>query len=238
MSTTRPIGRPRSSGAGCRQLKVSCADCGFIARASRGALERCGMPVCACGRPLELERVAVLQAPAVVCLPAAPSPAELEQYGANGYRRGALPGALAGSSLPAVGRRPSRAPIDPSAVKAPRDTLAELHKRAQALARAHDADRLYREAYGDAATKRAERRPLAPVWRSIGEAVEAAVREGFGLETSDLPYKPFKGHELVRAQYGPTRFATNDPKAMLRFASKHAAKAKRSRERERKARAR
>jgi len=228
MSTTRPIGRPRSSGAGCRQLKVSCADCGFIARASRGALERCGMPTCACGRPLELERVAVLPVP----------PAELEQYGENGYRRGALPGALAGSSLPAVGRRPSRAPIDPSAVKAPRDTLAELHKRAQALARAHDADRLYREAYGDAATKRAERRPLAPVWRSIGEAVEAAVREGFGLETSDLPYKPFKGHELVRAQYGPTRFATNDPKAMLRFASKHAAKAKRSRERERKARAR
>jgi hypothetical protein len=52
----RAHGRPRSTGAGCRQLKLVCsAGCGFIARATRGALERHGMPVCGCGAELELE---------------------------------------------------------------------------------------------------------------------------------------------------------------------------------------
>jgi hypothetical protein len=52
----RAHGRPVSTGAGCRQLKLVCsAGCGFIARATRGALERSGMPVCGCGAELELE---------------------------------------------------------------------------------------------------------------------------------------------------------------------------------------
>ena len=237
-TTTKRAGRPRSSGAGCRLRKLSCADCGFIARATLGALERCGTPRCACGRELELEQRAPAAAPAPVVAPAAPvvAPAELEQHGSNGYRNGKLPGALQGSSLPRVGSRPSRAAQDPSVYKPSRDPAAELHKIARALEPAPYAiDARYRETFGEERYTRALRRPLEPVFASVGEAIEARVREAHGLETSDGPYKPFRGHELVRAQYGATSLATSDAKAFTRFASKHAAKAKKARARARKA---
>jgi len=49
-------GRPKTNGTGYRaNNKLLCSSCGFIARASRGALERCGVPLCGCGAgPLEL----------------------------------------------------------------------------------------------------------------------------------------------------------------------------------------
>ncbi len=45
-------GRPAKDHSG-RQRKIHCETCGFIAYASRGAIERCGTPVC-CGEPLKL----------------------------------------------------------------------------------------------------------------------------------------------------------------------------------------
>lgn len=52
----RAHGRPVSTGAGCRQLKLECTSCGCIVRMSRGALERSGAPTCGCGAgALELE---------------------------------------------------------------------------------------------------------------------------------------------------------------------------------------
>jgi hypothetical protein len=52
-ASVRPGGRPAKDHRG-RQRKMHCASCGFIAYASRGAIERCGMPVCGCGEPMVL----------------------------------------------------------------------------------------------------------------------------------------------------------------------------------------
>jgi hypothetical protein len=46
-------GRPAKGHVG-RQRKVHCERCGFIAYASRGALQRSGLPVCGCGEPMTL----------------------------------------------------------------------------------------------------------------------------------------------------------------------------------------
>jgi hypothetical protein len=46
-------GRPAKGHVG-RQRKVHCERCGFIAYASRGALQRSGFPVCGCGEPMTL----------------------------------------------------------------------------------------------------------------------------------------------------------------------------------------
>ena len=46
-------GRPAKGHVG-RQRKVHCEACGFIAYASRGALQRSGLPVCGCGQPMLL----------------------------------------------------------------------------------------------------------------------------------------------------------------------------------------
>lgn len=48
-----PGGRPAKGHVG-RQRKVHCERCGFIAYASRGALQRSGLPVCGCGEPMTL----------------------------------------------------------------------------------------------------------------------------------------------------------------------------------------
>jgi hypothetical protein len=50
-------GRPRTNGAGYRanRGRLECQSCGFICRASAGALERSGRPSCGCGAgPLAL----------------------------------------------------------------------------------------------------------------------------------------------------------------------------------------
>jgi hypothetical protein len=46
-------GRPAKGHVG-RQRKVHCERCGFIAYASRGALQRSGLPRCGCGEPMAL----------------------------------------------------------------------------------------------------------------------------------------------------------------------------------------
>lgn len=46
-------GRPAKGHVG-RQRKVHCERCGFIAYASRGALQRSGLPSCGCGEPMTL----------------------------------------------------------------------------------------------------------------------------------------------------------------------------------------
>jgi hypothetical protein len=46
-------GRPAKGHVG-RQRKVHCERCGFIAYASRGALQRSGLPRCGCGEQLQL----------------------------------------------------------------------------------------------------------------------------------------------------------------------------------------
>jgi hypothetical protein len=46
-------GRPAKGHVG-RQRKVHCERCGFIAYASRGALQRSGLPVCGCGEAMTL----------------------------------------------------------------------------------------------------------------------------------------------------------------------------------------
>lgn len=55
MSTTatrkRKPGRPAKARTG-RMRKVSCPCCGFICYSSAGAMQRCGLPICACGSPL------------------------------------------------------------------------------------------------------------------------------------------------------------------------------------------
>lgn len=48
-----PGGRPAKGHVG-RQRKVHCERCGFIAYASRRALQRSGLPVCGCGEPMAL----------------------------------------------------------------------------------------------------------------------------------------------------------------------------------------
>lgn len=57
LATATPMraagGRKPKNYAG-RQRKVSCSECGFIAYASFGALERCGFPRCACGESMQL----------------------------------------------------------------------------------------------------------------------------------------------------------------------------------------
>lgn len=49
----RPGGRPAKGHTG-RQRKVHCERCGFIAYASRGALQRSGFPCCGCGEAMTL----------------------------------------------------------------------------------------------------------------------------------------------------------------------------------------
>ena len=51
---TKPLGGRPAKGHTGRQRKLYCERCGFIAYASRGALERCGFPSCACGEPMAL----------------------------------------------------------------------------------------------------------------------------------------------------------------------------------------
>ncbi len=46
-------GRPAKGHVG-RQRKMHCERCGFIAYASRGALQRSGLPRCGCGEPMQL----------------------------------------------------------------------------------------------------------------------------------------------------------------------------------------
>ncbi len=44
---------PRKKEA-TRMIKMQCNDCGFIARASRSAIERAGLPTCGCGGTIEI----------------------------------------------------------------------------------------------------------------------------------------------------------------------------------------
>lgn len=39
---------------GTRMLKMECQSCGFVARASRSAIERAGLPTCGCGGTIEI----------------------------------------------------------------------------------------------------------------------------------------------------------------------------------------
>lgn len=48
-----PGGRPAKGHVG-RQRKIHCEACGFIAYASRGALQRSGFPLCGCGEVMQL----------------------------------------------------------------------------------------------------------------------------------------------------------------------------------------
>ena len=73
-------GRPAKGHVG-RQRKLHCDRCGFIAYASRGALQRSGLPVCGCGRPMVL---ANLRDRALIEWDALRD--ELEGYGADAYR--------------------------------------------------------------------------------------------------------------------------------------------------------
>jgi hypothetical protein len=47
------VGRPAKDHSG-RQRKLQCERCGFLCYVSRGALQRCGVPRCACGETLRL----------------------------------------------------------------------------------------------------------------------------------------------------------------------------------------
>lgn len=47
------MARPAKGHVG-RQRKLECPSCGFIARASRGAVQTVGLPTCACGEPMVL----------------------------------------------------------------------------------------------------------------------------------------------------------------------------------------
>lgn len=49
---TKTIGRPAKGHVG-RQRKAVCS-CGMIVYASAAAYERCGMPQCGCGQPMQL----------------------------------------------------------------------------------------------------------------------------------------------------------------------------------------
>jgi len=104
-------GRPLTSGAGYRanRGRLECTSCGFIARASLGALERSGVPSCGCGAgplvlsselaaaadetrgALELERVSVAAARGAA------------REGSSGYRSGSCNCASCG----AFKRRPA-----------------------------------------------------------------------------------------------------------------------------------
>jgi hypothetical protein len=50
------MSRPAKGHKG-RQRKLECSGCGFIAYASRGAIERAGVPMCGCGEPLTVANV-------------------------------------------------------------------------------------------------------------------------------------------------------------------------------------
>ena len=79
----RPVvnvgGRPAKGHTG-RQRKVLCEACGFIAYASRGALQRSGFPVCGCGRPMALANLRDRAAVEWDALEA-----ELASYGRDAY---------------------------------------------------------------------------------------------------------------------------------------------------------
>jgi hypothetical protein len=74
----RPAARPGHPKT--RSRKLECHGCGFIARASRGALVRAGMPSCGCGERMAL---ADLRDRAAVDWDALA--AELESYGRGAY---------------------------------------------------------------------------------------------------------------------------------------------------------
>jgi hypothetical protein len=73
------VGRPAKDHSG-RQRKVYCQRCGFIAYASRRALQRAGMPSCGCGESLQ---IANLRDRAAVEWDALAE--ELESYGRDAY---------------------------------------------------------------------------------------------------------------------------------------------------------
>lgn len=72
-------GRPAKGYVG-RQRKIHCEPCGFIAYASRGALQRSGLPVCGCGEPMTLANLRDRAAVEYDALEA-----ELLSYGRDAY---------------------------------------------------------------------------------------------------------------------------------------------------------
>jgi hypothetical protein len=78
----RPVvttGRPAKAHTG-RMRKVHCQRCGCIVYASRGALQRSGLPVCGCGDTMQLANLrdrAIVEWDALT--------AELESYGRDTY---------------------------------------------------------------------------------------------------------------------------------------------------------
>jgi hypothetical protein len=72
-------GRPAKGHVG-RQRKVHCEACGFIAYASRSALQRSGLPVCGCGEPMTLANLRDRAAVEWDALEA-----ELRSYGRDAY---------------------------------------------------------------------------------------------------------------------------------------------------------
>lgn len=74
-----PVGRPAKSYSG-RMRKVHCVGCGCIVYASRGALQRSGLPACGCGERMQLANLrdrAAVEWDALA--------AELESYGRDAY---------------------------------------------------------------------------------------------------------------------------------------------------------
>jgi hypothetical protein len=74
-----PVGRPRSTQTG-RMRKVHCIGCGCIVYASRGALQRSGLPVCGCG-----ERMALANLRDRAAIEWDALDAELRSYGVKAY---------------------------------------------------------------------------------------------------------------------------------------------------------